>query len=112
MSGPYTIKAGETYVIELDHPLSPEEMETMRKQWQEATGAKVILLSDAKMVRTATDADEIIQRVRALHAPFNSYCSGCLDPYCKGETVVCGECGESFYPYPCDTIKALDGDQS
>ena len=55
-----------------------------------------------------------IQRVRDLHSPFNSYCGGCIDPSCTGEIVVCGECGVSLYPstsYPCQTIKALDGEQ-
>lgn len=66
MSDPYAIKAGEIYAVELDRLLSPDEMETMRKQWEEATGAKVIFLLGAKLVRTASDADEAIQRVRTM----------------------------------------------
>lgn len=40
-----------------------------------------------------------IQRVRELHKRTYEYCANCLDPQGFG------------VPYPCPTIRALDGEQ-
>jgi len=61
--------------------------------------------------KEAIEYREAIQRVRDLHKPIaTQYSTGQKYTGC----AVCGDEGwdESFYPheYPCDTIKALDGD--
>ena len=51
-----------------------------------------------------------IERVRELHVPVND--GGCGDPECcspGGSEDFCFVC--QGYEYPCDTIKALDGEQ-
>jgi hypothetical protein len=46
---------------------------------------------------------EAIQRVRELHYDMSADCN------CRDCTPNCAECAK---PYPCDTIKALEGEQS
>ena len=48
-----------------------------------------------------------VQRVRELHLQTTLMCAGCLDPSCPIDYEACQECGND---YPCETIKALDGE--
>lgn len=61
------------------------------------TGQICIPTSEFSFMVNAIEAqDEAIQRVRELHKPY------------WNEIVFCQTCD---YPYPCDTIRALDGEQ-
>lgn len=58
--------------------------------------------------------EEAIQRVRDFHKPITTQ----YDNENKTEYIGCAECGDegwdgTFYhhEYPCDTIKALDGEK-
>lgn len=52
-----------------------------------------------------------IGRVRKLHKPEHNYIPGCGDSGCCGPTVDEIRCAECWVEYPCDTIKALDGEE-
>jgi len=60
----------------------------------------------------ANQAEEAIQRVRELHKEIDANDSVCGDPDCCGAYeegwTMCQDC---YSDYPCDTIKALDGEQ-
>jgi hypothetical protein len=53
---------------------------------------------------------EAIQRVRELHKMIKSSNYACGDPECCGDYEECDICEYCYDDYPCDTIKALDGD--
>lgn len=56
-----------------------------------------------KMVRIAKKIDEAVNRVRELHKPFTYVWGGEIR-----SSNLCVECEDQ--DYPCDTIKALDGE--
>ena len=74
--------------------------------------SRLKLLRRIYLMRIALDnAHDAIARVRELHKPRK---------YRDGDELICSVCleysedfyGEVFAPdYPCDTIKALDGEQ-
>ena len=54
---------------------------------------------------------DAIVRVRKLHKFVKENNAACGDPECCGEYEEWEECEECHSDYPCDTIKALDGEQ-
>ena len=54
---------------------------------------------------------EAIQRVRELHKQGTNNPNACSDPDCCGEYEEYEVCEGCHYEYPCQTIKALDGEQ-
>jgi len=54
---------------------------------------------------------EAIQRVRELHKMIKSSKYACGDSECCGDYEECDICEYCYDDYPCDTIKALDGEQ-
>jgi len=54
---------------------------------------------------------EAIQRVRELHKSVTQDNAACGDIDCCGSYEEYEQCADCFSAYPCDTIKALDGEQ-
>ena len=50
------IKKDSTYVIEIEHPISEEEIKLVIKRFKEATGANAIVLVGAKISKASDEA--------------------------------------------------------
>jgi hypothetical protein len=103
MPEPIQIEKDKTYVLEVDHVVSNEQVREIIQKFKESTGSNVIVLNGARLARVASEAEEAIERVRKIHTPFwldEPHCSECHSY----------EVDENYALYPCPTIKALDGE--
>ena len=115
------IEPGKTYSIEVERlaPLYANEIENIIRTFEEATGAKAVVVQGATVkdsgvvtmpveeLRRLTDT---IQRVRELHEPVKETNAACDDPDCCGEYEEWEMCADCQCDYPCPTIKAVDGE--
>lgn len=56
-----------------------------------------------ELCQSVYNAEEAIQRVRELHKQIGDYCGYCAD--------IGSYCNPKEFEFPCQTIKALDGEQ-
>jgi hypothetical protein len=107
------IEPGKTYSIEVEQlvPLDDEAVKNIIQTFEQATGAKVVVIHKAKVnnsgvvtmpVEELRKLTQAVARVREIHRPLDGDALGILDP-----EEICKECSND---YPCPTIKALDGD--
>lgn len=54
---------------------------------------------------------EAVERVRELHTKEHYIVPGCSEPNCCGDTHEGYQCVGCCEDWPCDTIKALDGER-
>jgi hypothetical protein len=109
------IEPGKTYSIEVEQlvPLDSEAVKNIIQTFEQATGAKAVVIHKAKVnnsgvvtmpVEELRKLTQAVARVRELHF------YGCTDFECCKPTDDNATCAECHHPYPCPTIKALDGD--
>jgi hypothetical protein len=105
------IEPGKTYSVEVEQlaPLYANEIENIIQTFEQATGAKAVVVQGAKVAR-ATEAELAVARVRELHKQVTQDNAACGDIDCCGEYEESEECADCQCEYPCPTIKALDGD--
>lgn len=64
-----TIESGKTYVVELEQPVTREQIKMMYEMWKKQTGSKVIFLDRAKIARNGVDEaalrEQIAQEIEA-----------------------------------------------
>lgn len=90
----------------MTEPLTHESLAELRRDaesWLMIGGERVLpLLNALDAARAERDAlAATVERVRALHEPYYPFRDG---------RACCGVCeGDEFVPYPCQTIRALDG---
>ena len=107
------IEPGKTYSIEVEQlvPLDGEAVKNIIQTFEQATGAKAVVIHKAKVnnsgvvtmpIEELRKLTQAVARVRELHKPYDAGSYG----------ISCFECevGDVPVPYPCPTIEALDGD--
>ena len=106
MPEPIQIEKDKTYVLEVDHVVSNEQVREIIQKFKESTGSNVIVLNGARLARVASEAEEAIERVRELHRPTEDgrSCVDCSRIICLGTPN-----GLGGIQYPCLTIATLDG---
>lgn len=134
------IEPGKTYSIEIEQlaPIYANEIENIIRTFEEATGAKAVVVQGAKVkdlgvvtmpVEELRKLTEAIHRVRELHKPraekvyqtkTTCYPDGTRTEI-EEDVTVCDWCqylvdfqrdySYGVAPYPCPTIKALDGER-
>lgn len=107
MSEPIQIERDKTYVLEVDHGISNNQVREIIQTFKESTGSNLIVLSGSRLARVANEAEETLERVRELHKPTKYSAkplplTGCYE---------CTDIADTVVEYPCSTIQALDGDK-
>jgi hypothetical protein len=74
-------------------------------------GIQTTSVGEIDWQKTCSQAWDAIKRVRKLHKVIKQNNAACGDIDCCGEYEEWNECQVCFCYYPCDTIKALDGEQ-
>lgn len=106
MSEPIQIEKDKTYVLEVDHVISNNQVREIIQTFKESTGSNLIVLSGSRLARVANEAEETLERVRNLHKPTEDgrSCVECSRIICLGTPN-----GLGGIQYPCLTIAMLDG---
>lgn len=85
-----TIESGKTYVVELEQPVTREQIKMMYEMWKKQTGSKVIFLDRAKIARNGVDETALREKIA------NEILALCCDPLtCKDYRASAVECAHT-----------------